>query len=60
MVTASAAVGRENDTIHLITEVDITCPRDMISSMGRRLHVLRADLRNCYLAERKSPNWSMR
>ena len=30
MVTASAAVGKENDTIHLITEVDITRPRELI------------------------------
>jgi pyruvate/2-oxoglutarate dehydrogenase complex dihydrolipoamide acyltransferase (E2) component len=31
MVTASAAVSKEKDTIHLITEVDITRPRQLIS-----------------------------
>jgi hypothetical protein len=31
MVTASAAVSKEKDTIHLITDVDITQPRQLIN-----------------------------
>jgi pyruvate/2-oxoglutarate dehydrogenase complex dihydrolipoamide acyltransferase (E2) component len=31
MVTASAAIGKEKDTIHLITDVDISRPRKLIS-----------------------------
>ena len=31
MVTASAAVSKEKDTIHLVTDVDITLPRQLIN-----------------------------
>jgi len=36
MVAASAAVGREKDTIHLMTEVDITWPRHLIAEHRKR------------------------
>jgi len=36
MVAASATVGREKDTIHLITEVDITGPRRLIAEHRER------------------------
>jgi pyruvate/2-oxoglutarate dehydrogenase complex dihydrolipoamide acyltransferase (E2) component len=36
MVAASAAVGREQDTIHLMTEVDITGPRRLIAEHRER------------------------
>jgi pyruvate/2-oxoglutarate dehydrogenase complex dihydrolipoamide acyltransferase (E2) component len=36
MVAASAAVGREKDTIHLMTEVDITQPRRLITKHLKR------------------------
>jgi pyruvate/2-oxoglutarate dehydrogenase complex dihydrolipoamide acyltransferase (E2) component len=36
MVAASAAVGREQDTIHLLTEVDITGPRRLIAEHRER------------------------
>ncbi len=36
MVAASAAVGREKDTIHLMTEVDITGPRRLIAEHRER------------------------
>lgn len=36
MVTASAAVGREQNTIHLMTEVDITGPRRLIAEHRER------------------------
>lgn len=41
MVAASSAIGRENDTIHLMTEVDVTGPRRLIAehreSTGEKL-----------------------
>jgi pyruvate/2-oxoglutarate dehydrogenase complex dihydrolipoamide acyltransferase (E2) component len=36
MVAASAAVGREHDTIHLMTEADITLPRRLIAEHRER------------------------
>jgi pyruvate/2-oxoglutarate dehydrogenase complex dihydrolipoamide acyltransferase (E2) component len=36
MVAASAAVGREKHTIHLMTEVDITGPRQLIAKHRQR------------------------
>jgi pyruvate/2-oxoglutarate dehydrogenase complex dihydrolipoamide acyltransferase (E2) component len=36
MVAASAAVGRENDTIHLMTEVDVTAPRRLMAEHRER------------------------
>jgi pyruvate/2-oxoglutarate dehydrogenase complex dihydrolipoamide acyltransferase (E2) component len=36
MVAASSAVGREKDTIHLMTEVDITRPRRLIAEHRER------------------------
>ena len=36
MVAASSAVGREHDTIHLMTEVDITEPRRLIAEYRER------------------------
>ena len=36
MVAASAAVGREKDTIDLMTEVDITGPRRLIAEHRER------------------------
>jgi pyruvate/2-oxoglutarate dehydrogenase complex dihydrolipoamide acyltransferase (E2) component len=36
IVAASAAVGREKDTIHLMTEVDITVPRRLIAEHRER------------------------
>ncbi len=36
MVAASATVGREKNTIHLVTEVDVTVPRRMIAEHRER------------------------
>ena len=36
MAAASAAVGREHDTIHMLTEVDITEPRRLIREHRER------------------------
>lgn len=36
LVAASAAVGRDADTIHLITEVDVTTPRRLIAAHRER------------------------
>lgn len=54
MVAATAAVGRERNTIHFTTEVDITEPRRLIAEHPLGARVMRNTLDDVRYAEASS------